>query len=163
MKNHKTKILMIIIIAIIIFSLFIASITWILHVFSYNKYLDENFERLSYSWSSIIDRRDKILYGAKTPPFLTFGGNLTCTSEDNTITIIAWPSFMCRKIVEIGLILNDETGHMVYVDHNMNYITELNPGISAEEDAIVKIIMQNRKNDIQELYNKMKERFSIND
>lgn len=138
------------------------SLVWFLHVQSYNKYFDENFEHL-HGNTSHVDRTGDILYGAYTPGYLQFGGNFSCTSKDQTFQILLWPTYMCRGISEIGLILKDENDgkHYVYVDENMNYGADLNVGITPDEDEEVRAIMEEKQAEIIELYSMMKERFGF--
>lgn len=143
----------------------VVSSAWVVHMMSYDKYKDENLERLSYSLSSYVDWRGPVIYGIKTPPYLEFGGNLYCNNEDNTITILAWPSFMCRDIKKLGIILatEDGGGYQVYVDENLDYDYELNKGKTQDEYEEIQKIMKNKSSEIYELYHGMRERFNMNE
>lgn len=161
LKSKRKKIIKYIVLPIIVVWIII-SIAWLLHIQSFNKYYDDNFEHL-HQYTSHIDRSGPILFGVCTPVYPEFGGNLTCNSEDQLITILAWPSFMCKRIKEYGLILKDGegSGHMIYVDENMNYYTDLNPGISIEEDTEVKEIMKIKQDEINALFSQFKNKFNI--
>ena len=157
----KFKVLKFIIIPIII-ALLAVNFAWIMHVRSFNKFFDEKFEHL-HGNTSHIDRTGDVLYGAYTPEYLRFHGNFSCNSKDGTFKILLWPTFMCRDIKRIGMILQDSKGsaHHVYVDKNLNYSADLNEGITQEEYEIVRAIMAEKQTEIAELYSMMRERFNF--
>ena len=155
----RKRIILSIIICLLTIWLIISAI-WFFHFWSYNKYFDENFEHL-HGYTSHIDRSTPILYGVWTPVYLDFGGNLSCNSEDQQITILVWPSLFGGDIKQIGLILKSDITYRIYVDSEMNYDISLNPGISAEQDENIKKIMGIKQDEIKELWELMKFRFGI--
>lgn len=160
-KTLKKKIMRWILISVLI-PFVIVNVVWFLNYSSYDVYLDENFTRLSYSYNNIVDRTGPIIYGVKKPTYLSFTGNLYIVSDDDVISIIIWPSFMCKNAREIGLILqNDGAKYMVYVNNNMEYCSDKNALIptSPEEEETVKHLLENLNEQIVELYRLAKARF----
>ena len=138
----------------------IYNIIWFLNYNSYNKYIDDRFEALSISKSSYLDTTSDILYGVKKPDYFCFDGNLYVVSEDNSMSILYWPSFMCKDIAETGLIMQDDINkikHMIYLDENMNYDYDRNRGYI--DDNEVEQLFLNNRNNLEKIFEKSRQRF----
>ena len=165
MRINKKKLIIISIIITLIACLSY-TIIWLINYNSYNRFIDESLTKLHYSHNSFVDRSSSTIFGVKKPAFLSFTGNLTCVSDDGTITILIWPSFMSIKTNEIGIMISDDVNkstYMVYVDNNLNFNEKLNKeiGYSQEEAKAMRNLIDIHKNSISELFTLAKAKFNL--
>lgn len=135
---------------------------WAVNYFSYQRYMDALPGKHSpvAMQKTYLSTESGVLYYIKRPGYLSLEGNLVCSNKDDSISILAWPNYLCRDIDSYGLMLqNPETkhGYMFYVDENMDFHPEDNPNLSPELAAKAEELLEQRKEEVLDLFHTMQE------
>lgn len=151
------------VIALLAFAfVFFYHLAWLVNYASYSKLIDEKYSVLPTSSLSYIYNADGITYSVKKPGYLSFAGNTASVSSDMRISILVWPSFMCKGVKEYGLALYDEEedmGYMMYVDENMQFDLQHSTGLTLGEASKAKWLLEELQTDILLQFDLMQKEF----
>lgn len=138
------------------------NLVWLINYASYSKLIDEKYSVLPTSSLSRIYNADGISYSMKKPGYLSFTGNTASVSSDMRITILVWPSFMCKGVKEYGLALYDEeedTCYMMYVDENMKFDSRHSTGLTQDGETKAKRLLEELQAEVLSQYDLMEKEF----
>ena len=139
---------------------------WAVNYLSYQRYMDAlpgNHSPVAMR-KSYFSAENDVVYYVKRPDYLTLDGNLVCSTKDDSISILAWPNYLCRDIDCYGLMMQDpETkhGYMFYVDENMEFLPENYTNLSLEIAADAEKMFNQHKSEVLELFQLMQEEFKF--
>jgi hypothetical protein len=132
MKKKALMILSILAGAVVLYSL-----TWFLNnQIVYNKY-EKGFEEIPLSHTKVKMLEDHTL-SVKKADYGTFTGNLSITNNEDSVSILIWPSLFG---METGVMITEEgTAYHILVDENFQVIDET--------DVMGRELMEKHKEEI---------------
>ena len=110
------------------------------------------------------DEEKSLLYYVKKPSLFSFTGNLVGQTEDDSISIILWPSFLCKDISEIGVVLKDnakQEAYFLYVDKDMNLSESQTTGLDMTRQQTAEAILKSRKDVLVEIYKNIIDKYGL--
>ena len=140
------------------------SILWYTNYNSYEKYITLNVAYSSGGGYLMEDEEKSLLYYVKKPSLFSFTGNLVGQTEDDSISIILWPSFLCNDISEIGVVLKDNTKQEAYflcVDKDMNLSESQTTGLDMTRQQTAEAILKSRKDVLVEIYKNIIDKYGL--
>ena len=140
------------------------SILWYTNYNSYEKYITLNVAYSSGGGYLMEDEEKSLLYYVKKPSLFSFTGNLVGQMEDDSISIILWPSFLCKDISEIGVVLKDNTkqeAYFLYVDKDMNLSESQTTGLDMTRQQTAEAILKSRKDVLVEIYKNIIDKYGL--
>jgi hypothetical protein len=149
-------------IALVAFAVY--NMVWFLNYRAYNKYIGDGYAASSVSPLNITRQSGETTFTVKKPGYLSFAGNLAVVNGDQSARLLIWPSCMCGNIKEYGLAIYDNTkdrGFMVYVTSEMEYDTTKSTGLSSEQEAEAKLLLEVLHDEVLEQLSKAKNEFRI--
>ncbi|AKL95823.1 hypothetical protein CACET_c23770 [Clostridium aceticum] len=142
-KGNKRKR---IIVGTIIFFMLFGAYNLIWYQITYSKYdkfskdMEPVFKGMLaqvYYSTSYHCREDGYQYSVKYPDYLFYTGNLAISNDDDTCSIIIWPSFFGNT--KYGVMIQDEQdGYQIMVDENMEPIDKYFAPIIDKHKEVVK-------------------------
>lgn len=138
---------------------------WLANLKSYDRFVGASATASSLGHNGYSLESDEIAsYYVKKPGYLSFSGNLAVSSIDDSISIILWPSFLCRTIDDYGIILKDEfkeNAYLIYVDEHMNINYNKSTGMDYAQKKIAEEIFASKKEAVLALYYALRDKLSI--
>ena len=139
---------------------------WAVNYLSYQRYMDAlpgNHSPVAMR-KSYFSAENDVVYYVKRPDYLTLDGNLVCSTKDDSISILAWPNYLCRDIDKYGLMLQDpetQYGYMFCVDENMNFLPENYTNLTPEIAVDAEKMLNQHKSEVLALFQLMLDEFEF--
>lgn len=159
MKKIVIRVLVAILIVVVTYS-----VLWWANYSSYDKYITSDVAYSSRGGYLMEDEGDSLLYYVKKPSVFSFTGNLVGQTADDSISIILWPSFLCKDISEIGIVLKDNTNqeaYFLYVDKDMNLSESQSTGLDMTRQQTAEAILKSRKDVLVEIYKNIIDKYGL--
>jgi hypothetical protein len=140
------------------------NLLWFANYRAYDKYIGDGYEVSPVSSTTYSRQSGEATFTIKKPGYLSFAGNLAVANEDQSVILLIWPSFMCDSINDYGLMLYDneqDRGFMVNVNADMEYDTENRTGLSPNDEAASRDLLETLRDEVIEQLSKAKEEFGI--